>query len=49
MYINKRSLKYKPLVTPIFGGTNKGHSEEAEREVENLKRVVSPKLSETRL
>lgn len=46
-YINKISLKYKPLVTPIFGGINKGHSEEEEKG-ENLKTVVFFKLSETR-
>lgn len=48
MYVNKRSLTNKPLVTPIFRGTNKGYSEEAERQEENLERVVFPKLKETR-
>lgn len=32
VYINKRiNLKYEPLVTPMFGETNKGNSAAAER------------------
>ena len=30
-YTNKRSLKYEPSVTPVFGRTYKGNSQEAER------------------